>query len=140
MGKSDNYGVIEHDGIVEKSDNGSVTVKIVSSSACAGCHAEGYCSLSGSEEKIVMIPGIYNVAAGDDVTILMKKSMGYNAVLLGYVFPFILIVVVLILLVALSVRESLAGLSAIAVLIPYYLMLWFFRKRIDNKFTFTIKA
>jgi len=140
MGGSDNYGVIEHDGIVEKTDNGAVTVKIVSSSACSGCHAEGYCSLSGNEEKLVMIPGNYNVTAGDDVTILMKKSMGYSAVLLGYVFPFILVVVVLIMLVALSVSEIAAGLSAIAVLIPYYLMLWFFRKRIDNKFTFTIKV
>jgi hypothetical protein len=39
-----------------------------------------------------------------------------------------------------SVPEAAAGLGSIASLIPYYFMLWFFRKRINNKFTFTIKS
>ena len=33
-----------------------------------------------------------------------------------------------------------AGLGAIAILIPYYLALYFFRKRINRKFTFSLKA
>ena len=70
----------------------------------------------------------------------MKKSMGYKALLLGYIIPFVVFMFVLILLAAFSVPEIYAGAGALAVLIPYYLILWFFRKRIDNKFTFTIKA
>jgi sigma-E factor negative regulatory protein RseC len=140
MNKSEKTGTIEHDGIVQKSDNKSVTVRISSASACSGCHAEGSCTLSGIEEKIIEVSGSYNVDPGDNVTVLMKQSMGYAALLLGYVFPMILVVALLIILVSSSVPELTAGLGSIAALVPYYLVLWFFRKRISKKFTFTIKA
>jgi positive regulator of sigma E activity len=133
MSGSDNFESIEHDGIVQRSDNNSVTIKILSVSACAGCHAEGSCSLSGMEEKNVETPG-------DHVTVVMKKSAGYAAVMLGYVFPLILLILVLIILASSGVSELEAGLGAISVLIPYYFILWVFRKRISKKFTFTIKA
>ena len=137
---SDKFESIEHEGIVQKSDNNSVTVSIISSAACSGCHAEGICSLSGMEEKIIEIPGIYKVHPGDSVTIQMKQSSGNIAVFLAYVMPLILLVAILIILVSLSVPELTAGLGALAVLIPYYLILYVFRKRISKKFTFTLKA
>jgi sigma-E factor negative regulatory protein RseC len=140
MSGSGNTGIIEHEGIVQKSDNKSVTVKISSASACSGCHAEGSCSLSGVEEKIVEIPGSWNVASGDNVTILMKKSTGYSAVLLGYVFPLIFMISALVLMIRLSVSELTAGLVSILILVPYYFVLWIFRKRISKNFTFTLKG
>jgi positive regulator of sigma E activity len=133
-------GSIEHEGIVKSSDNKSVTVSIISSSACSGCHAESICSLSGREEKIVEIPGKYDVSPGENVKVLMKQSSGYSAVFLGYGLPLILVVSMLIILVSFSIPELSAGLGAIAVLIPYYLILYFFRKRINRKFTFTLTA
>ncbi len=117
---------------MQKSDNKSVTVSILASSACSGCHAEGICSLSGREERIVEIPGIFQVVPGDSVTVLMKQSSGYSAVFLGYVLPLIL--------ESLSVTELIVGLGALAILIPYYLTLCFFSDRINKKFTFTIKV
>jgi len=140
MSGSGNTGIIEHEGIVQKSDNKSVTVNISSASACSGCHAEGSCSLSGVEEKIVEIPGSWNVASGDKVTILMKKSTGYSAVLLGYVFPLIFMISALVLMIRLSVSELTAGLVSILILVPYYFVLWIFRKRISRNFTFTLKG
>jgi positive regulator of sigma E activity len=140
MAKSDNFGSIEHDGIVQKADEKSVTVRISSASACSGCHAEGSCTLAGKEEKIIDISGTYNVMAGDIVTVVMKKSMGYIAVALGYIFPFLGVITILIILASLSVPELTAGLASLAILIPYYIILYFFRNRINNKFTFTLKA
>ena len=137
---SENFRSIEHEGIVKSSDKKSVTVSIISLSACTGCHAEGICSLSGREEKTVEIPGIYKVVPGESVTVLMKQSSGFAAVFLGYVLPLILVVVMLIILASISVPELTAGLGAIAILIPYYLALYFFRKRINRKFTFSLKA
>jgi positive regulator of sigma E activity len=137
---SENSGNIEHDGIVKSSDKKSVTVTIFATSACSGCHAEGICSLSGREEKTVEIPGIYDVLPGDNVTILMKQSTGYSAVFLGYVLPLILVVALLIILASLSVSELAAGIGALSLLIPYYLTLYFFRNRINKKFTFTLKV
>ena len=137
---SDRFDTIEHEGIVQKSDNDSITVSIISSAACSGCHAEGICSLSGKQEKIIEIPGDYQVLPGDSVMVQMKQSSGHSAVFFGYVMPLVLLVAVLILLVSLSVPELLAGLGALAVLIPYYLMLYVFRNRISKKFIFTLKA
>ncbi len=133
-------GSIEHEGIVKSSDNKSVTVSIISSSACSGCHAEGICSLSGKEEKIVEIQGIYSVAPGENVRVLMKQSSGFTAVLFGYVMPLVLVLAVLIILVSASVQELTAGIGSVAVLVPYYLIIYLFRNRINKKFTFTLKA
>jgi len=68
--------------MVQKVDTNSVVVKILPESACAGCHAESYCSLSRADEKTVFINGDYNVSEGDLVTVVMKESLGYNALLL----------------------------------------------------------
>ena len=140
MARSENYESIEHEGIVQKSDEKSVTVLISSASACSGCHAEGSCNLSDVKEKIVEVKGNHEFSPGDNVVVLMKKSMGYSALFLGYVFPFILVITVLIILAALQVTELIAGLGSLAILIPYYLILYFFRNRISNKFEFSIKA
>jgi sigma-E factor negative regulatory protein RseC len=133
-------GSIEHEGIVKSSDKKSVTVSIISSSACSGCHAEGMCSLSGKEEKIVEVPGIYSVLPGENVKVLMKQSSGFAAVLLGYVLPLVMVLAVLIILVSASVPELTAGIGSVAVLVPYYLILYLFRNRMNKKFTFTLKA
>jgi len=140
MKNSNNNGTIDHKGIVQKTDNNSVTVCISAASACAGCHAEGSCTLSGKEEKIVEVSGNYNVKPGDNVTVLMKQSMGYVALFLGYILPLVAVIAILILLIYLKAPELVAGLVSIGILIPYYLILFSFRKRINNKFTFTLKA
>jgi sigma-E factor negative regulatory protein RseC len=140
MTRSTKSDTIGHDGIVQKHDSNSVTVKILSESACSDCHAEGACSLSGKKEKIIEVHGSYNVVPGDNVTVLMKQSTGYTAVFLGYVIPLILLITMLVILASLSDSELIAGIGSIAILIPYYFLVWLFRNRINKKFTFTIKA
>jgi len=140
MTNSNSSAIINHEGIVQRIDNKSVIVMISVKSACSGCHAEGSCTLSGKEEKIIEVPGRYNVKPGDLVTILMKESMGYAALLLGYVFPVISVIAVLITLISLRVPELTSGLISLAILIPYYSVLYFFRNRINEKFTFTLKV
>lgn len=139
MTYSGSFGIINHEGIVQKIDDKSVTVSISVASACSGCHAEGNCTLSGKEEKIIEVSGSYNVKPGDTVTILMKQSMGYAALFLGYIFPLLAVISILIILISMKVPELYAGLSSIAILIPYYIILFFFRKRINKNFTFTLK-
>ena len=140
MDSSGNPITIDHTGIVQKTDNNSVTVLISPSSACSGCHAEGSCNLSGKEEKIVEVHGSYDVKPGDMVTIVMEQSMGYVALFLGYILPVVPVISILIILISKDVPELIAGLSSIAILIPYYTILFFFRRRINEKFTFTLKA
>ena len=131
---------IEHDGIVQRSDSNSVTVSIISSAACSGCHAESICSMAGNEVKTIEIPGFYKVHPGERVTIRMKQSQGHAAVFLGYIMPLILLVTILVTLVSLSVSELTAGLGAMAILVPYYLVLYLLRNRLSRKFIFTLKT
>jgi sigma-E factor negative regulatory protein RseC len=140
MKDSVDKGTINHEGVVQKVDEKSVIVSISSTSACSGCHAEGSCSMSGKEEKIIEVTGKYNVIQGDIVTILMKQSMGYSALLLGYILPLVSVVSVLVVLVSFKVSELVSGLISLGILIPYYLILFSFRKKINEKFTFTLKA
>lgn len=140
MAESVRNRIIEHAGVVQKSDNKSVTVKILSASACSDCHAEGFCSLSGSEEKIIEVRGSYNVAPGDNVTILMSQSTGLKAVLLSYIVPLVLMITVLVIMLTSSASELMAGFVSIAALAPYYFVIWLLRKRISDKFTFTLKV
>jgi sigma-E factor negative regulatory protein RseC len=139
MNNTDSTGTINHEGIVQNADDKSVIVSISVSSACSGCNAEGSCSIAGKEEKIIEVSGKYNVKPGDLVTILMKQSMGYAALVLGYLLPLVSVVITLIVMITLKFPELSAGLISIAVLIPYYTILYFFRNRINKKFTFTLK-
>jgi sigma-E factor negative regulatory protein RseC len=140
MTNSESSGTVKHEGIVRRNEGNAVRVSITSVSACSGCHAEGSCTMSGKEEKIIEVFGNYSVKPGDKVTILMKQSMGYAALFLGYVFPFITVILVLITMIALKVPELTSGLISIAILIPYYSVLYSFRKTINTKFTFTLKV
>ena len=140
MEKLSSVGTISHEGIVQKVDDRTTVVSISVASACTGCTVEGSCSLSGKEEKIIEVSGNYNVKPGDLVTILMKQSMGYAALVLGYLLPLLSVILTLIVLFSLKFPELIAGLVSIAILFPYYTILYFFRKRINKKFTFTLKA
>ena len=131
---------IIHKGIVQKSENESVTVFITVEPACSGCHAEGSCSLSGKQDKIVDIKGHYNVKEGDPVTVVLKQSSGFTALFLGYILPLIVVITCMIIFAALKYPELTTGLAAISSLLPYYLILYLLRKRIDDKFIFSLNV
>jgi positive regulator of sigma E activity len=139
MTNSESSCIINHKGIVQKKDEERVIITISAASACSGCHAEGSCGMMGKKEKIIEVYGKYNVKPGDQVTIQMNQSMGYTALLFGYVFPLISVIVVLMILISQHVSELLSGVISIASLIPYYTILFFLRKRINKKISFTLK-
>ena len=139
MKKSTTHGTIQHDGIVKKVDGNSVLVSIISNPACSGCHAEGLCGISGKEEKIIDIKGKYNVSPGDSVTILMEQATGFKAVALSYLVPLVIIITGLFIFNSLSFSELTAGLVSILLLVPYFLILYLFREKINRSITFTLK-
>ncbi len=140
MGNQGKSPTINHEGIVQKIGSNSVMVAISPSAACSGCHAEGSCSLAGKVEKIIEVSGVYNFQPGDTVEVQMDQSMGFTALFLGYVLPFLVVFISLIILISLSISELASGLISISTLIPYYMVLMIFRKRINEKFTFKIKS
>jgi sigma-E factor negative regulatory protein RseC len=139
MKKTGSFDTIRHEGTVKRVGNDSVLVSISSGSACSGCHAEGVCSLSGKEEKIIDIKGSYHVSPGDPVTVLMRESMGFKAVVLSYIVPLFIVIAGLVIFSSLSFSEPASGGAALLLLLSYFIVLYLFRKRIDRSFYFTLK-
>ncbi len=132
--------MIEHEGIIDHIDGDVAHVRIESVSACASCHAKGVCSAADQEEKFLDVPlhGA-NYRQGDLVYVQVSKRLGFKAVALGYVYPFLLLMIVLVGLLAAGAGELKAGSFALLSIVPYYLMLYLFRNRISSTFTFSIK-
>lgn len=133
---------ISHKGIITSVDENGYRVTIISESACAACHAKGFCTMSDMKEKVIDIPknGSVEHKSGDFVKVTMKQKMGILAVILGYLFPFILLITTLLIVAGFTMNEGLAGLAAIAILVPYYSGLYFFRNSLKKKFSFAIET
>ena len=131
---------IKHLGIVENIQGSHLSVRIVQTSACAACSAKGHCSSADSKDKIIdIIDTAASWKVGDKVMVVGEMSMGMMAVVLAFVFPFILLIVSLFLFMALMENELYAALLSLAVLVPYYFILWLNKTRLKQKFSFNIK-
>jgi len=132
---------IEHDGIVKDIVNNNIKVSILSKAACLSCSLKGVCSMSEVEEKEIDIPlnEAPNMKKGDNVTVFYEKKLGFLALFLGYILPFLLIMTILIVGKQLSYAEEVYGVASILVLIPYYLILYLFKDKLRNHFRFSIE-
>ena len=130
-----------HTGIVKNLQGKKVVISIMAHSACASCEIKGACSLSEVKEKLIEvdISEDRNYKIGENVVIEMKQTLGSWAVLLGYIFPFLLVVSALIIFTALGLDQGLSGLLALLILAPYYLILYLFRAILRKKFTYRLQ-
>ena len=131
----DRNSEILHEGVVTNVEGNSVSIKLTPGTSCAGCRAEGSCSVYGNEVKMVHLDGNFPVHKGEKVIVSVSESQGFKALFLGYIVPLIIIVFSIVLCISLSVGELVSGLVAIGSLIPYYLALFVFRKMISKKFS-----
>jgi sigma-E factor negative regulatory protein RseC len=133
---------ISHPGVIDSVEDNTIHVRILSQSACSSCHAKGMCSVAEMEEKIVDIPLHHTkkYKQGDAVMITMKRSLGAKAVLLGYIIPFLIVLLALIMILSLTGNEGMAALISLGLLVPYYLLLYALKDRISKEFKFQIEG
>ncbi len=130
---------IEHKGRIDSIDGNKINVSILALSGCASCHAKGVCNAADMQEKSVEVFDYTNqYNEGEEVNVTLKQSLGFRALFLGYVLPFLLVLAILIILTVITNDEAIAGLSALSVLIPYYLILFLVKDKIKKQFTFSI--
>ncbi len=131
---------IDHEGIVEAISGDVARVKIDAQSACAACHAKGVCTAADKEEKIMEVPlnGV-SLNPGEKVRVLISRHTGLRAVAIGYFYPFLLLIILLITLTSAGMNELRAGLFSLAALVPYYLGVFLLRNQIDKAFTFRLE-
>lgn len=117
-----------------------ITVEIVAESACATCHAAGLCGTADATHKAISVPAtVGNWKVGQEVQVLLKRSMGFKAVWLAYAIPLVVLMAVLLGLNSAGVGELASGLAAIGAVGVYYLFLLLFRDRLRNEYSFYIK-
>ena len=132
---------ISHKGVIKSITPELTTVEILSTSACAECHAKGMCGMSESKVKEISVPtDPYSVhEVGDEVQVMLKKSMGLKAVWISYVIPLFILMILILSLSSVTGNEAFVGLGSIAGVALYYLIIYLFRDRLAKDFVFYIR-
>jgi sigma-E factor negative regulatory protein RseC len=132
--------IVTHPGVVKQINGNKISVSVISKAGCASCQIKDSCSVGEVEEKIVEMdmPHGFSFKEGQMVTVEMKQSLGTFAVLLGYVFPFVVILLSLILFIRLGIDQGLAGIFSLATLVPYYGALYLSKDYFRKKFRYNL--
>ena len=143
--------MIKHDGIViAVNGDGTVLVRIVQTSACASCKAKAMCASAESKEKEILAVGDGLLAIGDEAEVVVQQKMGWKAVLLAYMLPFVVMMSVVAIgnwLLAIGDGplamgkngEAIIGTVALCAMGVYYIVLGFFKDKIQKDFSFTAR-
>lgn len=132
---------ISHVGKVVEMTPDFTVVEIISSSACSSCHAKGLCGISEEVSKAISVPtdpyATYNV--GDEVKVMLRKSMGLKAVWISYVIPLAILMILILSLSSVKIPELYTGLISVGGVALYYLVIWMLRDTLAKEFVFYIK-
>ncbi len=132
---------ITHKGkVLRVPGNGTAEVEILVSGACSGCHAKSACSAGNTEMKVITVKSNPSVRPGDSVTVEMRLSQGFRALVIGYMIPFLVLIVAFAAATAAGAGELFSALLSFAAVGVYYLVVWLMRASIGEKFEFKIKV
>ena len=116
-------------------------VRILQSSACSACKVAAHCNASETKEKIieVQVADAVKYQLGDSVVVVADTAVGFRASLYGYLLPLLLMVVALVAVLKITQSEGYAAVSALGILIPYYIGLYLLRNKLRNKLSFSLE-
>ena len=131
---------VSHSGVVQEvTSDGKVKVSIVSKAQCVSCQLNKSCSVADVKEKIIEIDNYGGVLKiGEMVDVALKESTGFKALFLGYVLPFLVLFITLIIASSYLDNELLVGLLALSTLVPYYFTLYLLQNVIKKEFSFFV--
>lgn len=131
---------VSHPGVVVGIGEQDLEIEILSASSCGSCNIKSACGMSEMKEKRITVPRPQDkeFIVGQPVSIIMSARQGNKAALLAYFIPTLIIIVLTVFLSNL-IKEWLAALVGIGSLAVYYVILYFFRDRLKNEFTYEIR-
>jgi len=134
--------LILHDGVVKLVDGQKVVVTILQTAACSACAAKAMCSSAEAKEKDVDVftPQASSYQVGQKVVLEGRLTDGRRAAIIAYGLPLLLMLPVLFVAIRLTGSEPLGALCALITVALYYVVIYlFFRKRLQQSFSFRIK-
>jgi positive regulator of sigma E activity len=130
---------IEHLGVIKEITPKTIKVSLLNVSGCASCHTKSTCSVSDVDNKVIdIINSGEQFSKGEKVKVAFEKSLAPLALFLGYVAPFVLLMLVLLATWSITKNEVYSGLASLISVGVYYLFLTLFRKKLKDTFTFRI--
>lgn len=127
-----------HSGIISKITGDSIIVSLEQNIHCESCRAKASCGISESNTKDIEIQNTTDsFKVNETVTVILEKALGLKAVFWAYVFPFILMFTTLI-ITSVFLKEWLAGIVSLFILIPYYLTLYLLKNVFKTAFKISI--
>ncbi|AUR48748.1 hypothetical protein PGTDC60_1422 [Porphyromonas gingivalis TDC60] len=133
--------IISHSGVVSRVEADKITVCVQQKSACASCHAAGYCSSTDCKDRYITVMGpAPDIREGDRVLLEGHSAMGRLAVILSFIVPLILLLLMLVLTISiLRLDEGMSTLISLGALGVYYLILRLFNGKLSRRLVFTIR-
>jgi len=130
---------IEHLGVIKDITPKTIKVSLLNVSGCSTCHTKATCTVSDVDNKVIdVINSGQEIKKGETVKVVFQKSLGALALMLGYLMPFIILMIVLITSITITNDEVFAGVASLLSVGVYYLILTFFRQKLKSTFTFKI--
>lgn len=130
--------MVKHDGVISKVTKDTITIALSGNINCEGCKAKAVCGTSESSDKEVEVPNeSLSWGVNENVTVVLKKHLAVKAVFFAYIFPFILLLGTL-LISSIYMEEWAAGLLALFILVPYYMILYILRPAFKKEFKVSI--
>ena len=133
--------IFTREGTVSRILPHRVEVTVISVSACLHCRLKENCTVSDCRSRNILVetdnPQRY--APGSRVTVLMDSRLGWWSVFYAYILPLILVLGSLFAILAATADETSAAAGALAVLVPYYLLLAAMKKRLLSRYAFRLK-
>jgi positive regulator of sigma E activity len=119
---------MEKPGWVTQVHDDQVKVLLTDTSGCGTCH-NNLCLLAEAKSRYVNARvNDKRFQVGDEVVVRVKPSTAYAAAFWLYGMPFLLMMLTIFGFSVLGFGESVAGLSGLLILVPYYSGLFLFRK------------
>jgi sigma-E factor negative regulatory protein RseC len=78
------------------------------------------------------------LAIGDEAEVLVAEKIGWKAIFLAYILPFVVLLGSVLVLNE-FIKEELAGTIALCAMGVYYIVLGFFKNKIQKGFSFTAR-
>lgn len=122
-------------------DGDRIDVEMTVEGACATCRAAKACGMGESKDKVVSLltASASRYEVGEEVMVSIEKRMGIKAATYAYIFPFFIMVLVLLVMFQVGFTETVAGLSSLGSIGIYYIVLYFFRHRIEKEIIFKLR-
>lgn len=127
---------IQHEGVVNAVEGTAVKVVFVRAEACAGCSASAMCFVNNKQQREVVAQMQEPLSVGDRVVLTETRSMGWKAVLLAYILPFIVMIGIVLILSKIINNEAIVGTAVLCSIGIYYIILSFFRTKLETQFSF----